>query len=485
MDLDEKTFADYFQAAGYRTAAFGKWHNGSQYPFHPMGRGFDGFYGFTSGHWGNYFNPPLEHNGTMTRGQGFIIDDLTDRAINFIETNKDDPFLIYLPYNTPHSPMQVPDRWYAKFQDMDMPEHRFSDRENVDHTRAAYAMCENIDWNIDRLTDAIREYGLEENTIVVYMSDNGPNGWRWNGGLKGIKGSNDEGGVRSPFVISWKGVIPEGRVVSKIAAAFDIFPTLLDLVNIDIQPRNKLDGRSLKKLILEDEPNWEERKIVSYWRGKTSVRSDKYLLDPRNRLYDLSKDIGQVNDLSDRNPDIVADLIDFRNNWNSEVLAELPDIDDRPIPVGHPDFPVTYLPARDGKPHGNIRRSNRYPNDSYFTNWIAVSDSITWDIEVFDDWIYQVELYYTCRESDVGSIVELKFDLPLQFMIEDAHDPPEQGAENDRVPRIESYVKDFKVMNAGMMGLTRGRGRLTMKATHIANNKVIDLRMISFTKVKP
>ena len=116
LDLDERTIADVFRAAGYATGAFGKWHNGTQFPYHPRGRGFDEFYGFCSGHWGDYFRPPLEHNGQLVRGEGFISDDLTDHALSFIESHRDRPFFCYVPFNTPHSPMQVPDRFFNKFQ---------------------------------------------------------------------------------------------------------------------------------------------------------------------------------------------------------------------------------------------------------------------------------------------------------------------------------------------------------------------------------
>ncbi|HAL15167.1 MAG TPA: N-acetylgalactosamine 6-sulfate sulfatase, partial [Planctomycetaceae bacterium] len=121
MNLGEVTIGDMFKSAGYRTAAFGKWHNGMQYPYHPNGRGFDEYYGFCSGHWANYYSPMLEHNGKIVRGDGFVIDDFTNKAMEFIEesvTNKSgEPFFAYLPYNTPHSPMQVPDRWWDKFKD--------------------------------------------------------------------------------------------------------------------------------------------------------------------------------------------------------------------------------------------------------------------------------------------------------------------------------------------------------------------------------
>ena len=189
MDLDETTIADVFKAAGYATAAFGKWHNGMQYPYHPNGRGFDEFYGFCSGHWGDYFSPPLDHNGKIVRGEGFVIDDFTDKAMDFMEANQEKPFLVYLPYNTPHSPMQVPDRWWDKFKNKELAKRHFNSKnEKLGHTRAALAMCENIDWNVGRVLEKLDSLKLSEDTIVVYFCDNGPNGVRWNGRMKGRKG---------------------------------------------------------------------------------------------------------------------------------------------------------------------------------------------------------------------------------------------------------------------------------------------------------
>jgi arylsulfatase A-like enzyme len=234
MNLDETTFADIFREAGYATAAFGKWHNGMQYPYHPNGRGFDEFYGFCSGHWGDYFSPPLEHNGKIVQGQGYVPDDITTRAIDFIRENRENPFLVYIAQITPHTPMQVPDRWYDKFSEM-VPDMYTDDRytEDIEFTRAALAMCENIDWNVGRITGALRELGLEENTIVIFMNDNGPNSFRWNGGMKGRKGSTDEGGVLSPLFMQWKGTISAGTVIEEISGAIDVLPTLADLAGIE------------------------------------------------------------------------------------------------------------------------------------------------------------------------------------------------------------------------------------------------------------
>lgn len=141
MNLGETTVAEVFRNAGYATAALGKWHDGMQFPYHPNGRGFDEFYGFCSGHWGDYFSPPLEHNGALVQGTGYLTDDFTRHAMEFMTAHCKDPFFVYLAFNTLHSPMQVPDRWWRRFAGSDLPaRHRDPDRESLPHTRAALAM---------------------------------------------------------------------------------------------------------------------------------------------------------------------------------------------------------------------------------------------------------------------------------------------------------------------------------------------------------
>ncbi len=230
LDLDERTIADIFKGAGYSTGMFGKWHNGIQYPYHPTGRGFDEFYGFCSGHWGDYFSPPLDHNGQIVQGQGFMADDLTSHAIDYIKQQQGRPFFCYLALNTPHSPMQVPDPYWERFKDLD-PQLKATNpaQENLPMTRAALAMVENIDDNVGRLLDALHEQKLADNTIVAFFCDNGPNSFRWNGGMKGRKGQTDEGGVRSPLLVRWPGKIPAGKRVEPVAGAIDLLPTLADL----------------------------------------------------------------------------------------------------------------------------------------------------------------------------------------------------------------------------------------------------------------
>lgn len=485
LDLDELTIAEVFKNAGYATAAYGKWHNGMQFPYHPNARGFDDFYGFCSGHWGDYFSPQLEHNGKLVRGNGFIIDDLTNRAIRYIENNKDKPFFLYLPYNTPHSPMQVPDRWWNKFKDKELEMLGDDAEEDLAFTRAALAMCENIDWNVGRLMEKLNQLRLKENTIVVYMSDNGPSSSRWNGGMKGRKGSTDEGGVRSPLFLSWPGKIKAGTEITRLAAAIDLLPTLAELAGVDYKLAKALDGVSLRPLLLEEAGSWTDRFIFSHWNGRVSVRSQQYRLDHEGKLFNMKSDPGQLSDVTSDYPAEAKALREEAEAWRRSVFAELPKKDDRPLTVGHPAAIYTQLPARDGVGHGNITRSSRHPNCSFFTNWISLEDKITWDIEVLASGKFEVELYYTCPEKDAGSSFELTFaGSSLAGRILEGYDPPLRGMEHDRVERIESYVKDFKPLNLGVLSMEKGRGPLTIKAVNIAGKQLMDVRLLMLKRIE-
>lgn len=480
LDLDEVTIADTFRAAGYATAAFGKWHNGTQYPYHPRGRGFDEYYGFTSGHWGHYFSPILDHNGVIVRGKGFVIDDFTDHALQFIEQNKDRPFFCYLPYNTPHSPFQVPEKFYSKFANAPIEmRNRDPEKEEIDKTRCALAMCENIDFNVGRILKKLEKLQLSENTIVVYFADNGPNTWRWNDGMKGKKGSTDEGGVRSPCLIRWPGMIPAGSRIPQIAGAIDLLPTLADMAGIDLASKKALDGVSLKPLLTGGPSDGADRSIFSHWRGKVSVRTQQYRLDTAGKLYDMIADPGQDQDISSQQPELARQLRQNVAEWKQEVLGEY-EKKPRPLLVGFATAPETQLPARDGEFSGNVARSGRAPNCSFFTNWTSTEDRIWWDVEVLEPGTYDVAVLYTCEPKSVGATFELSLgDSTMIATVKDAHHPPLRGAESDRANRgSESYVKDFKEWNTGRIELSKTRGKLTLRALDIPGQSVMDVRML-------
>jgi arylsulfatase A-like enzyme len=493
LNLDEKTIGDTFKAAGYATAAYGKWHNGAQYPYHPNARGFDDYYGFCSGHWGDYFNPPLEHNGDLVRGNGFIIDDLADHAIEFIAKHRSEPFFCYVPFNTPHTPLQVPDQFYDKFAKADLPMRADppakgagkgagkGNQEDLAKTRAVMAMCENIDWNVGRILAKLDELKLADNTIVLYFCDNGPNTHRWNGGMKGRKGSTDEGGVRSPLVIRWPGKIPAGTQVRQISGAIDLLPTLASLAGVRVVSEKPLDGRDISPLLTGSAPSLPDRMIFSHWAGKVSVRTQQYRLDMAGKLFDMVKDPGQKSPITDQ-PEVAARLQAAVESWTKELVAPLAtnEKDVRPFPVGYRQFPITWLPARDAVESGTIERSSKAPNCSYFTHWTSPDDRITWDVEVATTGRYEAVVYYTCPASDVGSTIELSFgDAKVSAPVTVAHDPPLRGKEHDRASRdAESYVKDFAPLQLGVVELKQGRGPLTLRAPKIVGKQAIDMRTV-------
>ena len=483
LNTDEKTIADTFKTAGYATGAFGKWHNGTQYPYHPNARGFDEYYGFCSGHWGNYFDPILEHNGKIVRGKGYITDDLTNHALEFIERNRSRPFFCYLPYNTPHSPMQVPDRFFDEHKDNPLKmRNRDPEKEELDKTRCALAMCENIDWNVGRVLKKLSELNLSNNTIVIYFSDNGPNSWRWNDGMKGRKGSTDEGGLRVPCIVRWPGRIKPGKKIPQIAAAIDLLPTLADMAGIQVISTKRLDGISIKSLLMGSSESWKDRMIFSHQRGRVSVRTQRYRLDYTGKLFDMKTDPMQNHDFSKDRPQAAEKLREAVARWKEEVLPGIAK-DDRPFPVGYSEFPTTFLPARDGVPHGSVRRSARAPNCSFFTGWSSVEDKITWDIEVANKGDYEAAVYYTCPPDDVGSTVELSFGQSrARGTVTVPHDPPLVGMEFDRCDRgSESFVKDFRPLVLGTFKLKKGRGLLTLRALNVAGKQVMDVRAVKLT----
>lgn len=489
INPDETTVADLLRNAGYATGAFGKWHNGTQAPYHPNDRGFGEFYGFTSGHWGHYFSPPLDHNRKTVRGKGYIVDDLTDEAIRFIRENRDRPFFCYLPYNTPHSPMMVEDKFYDRFAEVD-PAMKFHEPEKEDlaMTRAALAMVENIDWNVGRVLEALESLNLSDNTIVIYFSDNGPNSFRWNGGMKGRKGSVEEGGLRSPFLVRWPHKVPAGLRIREIAAAIDILPTLADWCGISALPAKPLDGKSLVPLFSgdRDAPEaWPDRILLQHYRNKLSVRNQRFRLDSEGRLFDIDADRGQNHDVSAEHPDTTTALRAAAKAYRAEVKELSARNDHRPFTVGY--HAHTTLPARDGVPHGDVQRSSIAPNNSFFENWTSEAGTITWEIEVAENSDFEVILNYTCREEDLGVVLALtdRHGASVRKGITEAFDPPLYDKSKERVAVSHYFVKDFKPLPLGTMRLPAGRNTLTLSAENFVGPEAVDVHSLELTQSTP
>ena len=488
MDPAERTLANVFRDAGHATGCFGKWHNGTQWPYHPQARGFDTFYGFTEGHWNSYNDAPMEHDGRFVRGTGFIVDDITSHAIDFVRRSQaaEKPFLCYLAMNTPHSPMDVPDDEWSRFRDKPIglrgPE---GDGEDLPFTRAALAMMENLDANVGRVLATLNSLGIADDTIVVFFSDNGPNSSRWCGGLRGRKGSTDDGGVQSVCCIRWPGRIRSGTRMPQLAAAIDLLPTLAALAGVALGPTQPLDGIDLSAILLgtaESEAVAQQaaaRTIQASFGGKVSVRSQTHRLDAEGRLYQMDADPGQTRDLAAERPEEAARLGAIAAAWRRDVLNAVPPPQEERFPVGSPGAPHTELPARDGLPHGGVARSSKAPNCSSFTNWKTTDDSITWTVDVLTAGSYDAELWYTCPEADAGSTVTLTCGpASTQATIQPGWDPP-LDTNHDRVPRKgEGFDKEFRQLALGQIELAAGPTTLTLRATAIPGSSVADVRRL-------
>src|SRR5262245_175743 len=415
------------------------------------------------------------------KGKGYITDDLTAHAVSFLKANAaaGKPSFCYLALNTPHSPMQVPDEYWQRFEKTPL-KLTGDKKEDMNHTRAALAMCENIDDNVGRLLAALKDQMLDQNTIVVYFSDNGPNGPRWNGGMKGRKGSSDEGGVRSPLLVRWPAKVKPGTVVTPIAAAVDLYPTLIDLAGVGRVGDKPFDGTSLAPWLLGHDAKPSDRILFQHWSGRVSARDQRYRLDTAGQLFDMVSDPGQRKNVAAEKPEVARRLSDAVDRWKREALGELPKSDTRPFPVGYAEFPRTVLPARDGVAHGGVKRSASAPNCSFFTHWTTADDRMTWQIDVNAAGKFEAIIHYTCPKADVGAALEMTAgDAQWTGAIADARDPPLRGKEHDRVSRgAEAFVNDFRPLPLRVVKLPAGKATLTLRATKVAGAQVADVRAV-------
>jgi arylsulfatase A len=478
MRSEEVTFAEALGDVGYRTGLFGKWHNGEHYPYTPQGQGFTEALGFNLGHWNNYFDTSLKHNGRWVKTKGFISDVLTDAALGFIDKNRARPFLCYLSYNAPHAPVQVPGKYFDKYKARGLN----------DYLSSVYGMVENLDDNLGRVLKRLDELKLRDNTIVIFMTDNGPNGARFNGGMRGVKGSLHEGGSRVPFFLRWPTRFKQPVLIEQIAAHIDVFPTLLELCGVPMPKTLPQDGRSLVPLLEGKNENWPERTLFTQHRlpnnGQTgAVRTQRYRLVNEGRgweLFDMKADPGQAQNIAAMQPELVRQLASAYEKWWSGILPQA-QLSRLPIPVGYAPEPLIELPAAQATFDGGIRFSGRYPNNAWLTGWTNPAAIIEWELEVVRGGNYEVGLQYLCAEQ-AGARVRLsaagaQVDASLRPTAS------RQIASPDRVPRAEVYEMEWASLRAGTLRLPRGKTKLTLRALAKPGEAVLDLKAITLKRV--
>ena len=449
MHGEEVTLAEMLAKAGYRTGIFGKWHLGDNVPLRPEEQGFGEVLVHNGGGIGqpsdppgsSYFDPILRHNGKWSKHKGYCTDVFFDAAMTFIEANRDKPWFAYIPTNCPHGPFQIAESYWKPYKAKGLD----------DRTAKVYGMVQNIDENMGRLFAKLDELKLADDTIVIFLTDNGPNGRRYNCGMRGHKGSVYEGGIRTAFFLRWPARLKAGRKLDRIAAHIDVAPTLLDACGAKPPADVKFDGLDLLPLMLGTAGDWPDRTLYVQWhRGDVpqryracAARGQRYKLVNGKQLYDIANDPGETKDIAAEHPDIVERMCKGYDAWFDDVSATR-GYDPPRIHIGAPAENPTILTKQDW----------RGPRAGWRPNSLG-----HWEVRVVHAGTYEVKLRF--RRMKAAGEAEFKLGgLALKA-------PLEKGATSCVFPnvaltpgdgRVEAWVKlGDKTFGVSYVDLTRAK----------------------------
>ena len=440
MDAAVKTIPEYLGEAGYRTGLFGKWHNGATKPYDPAGQGFDEFLGFTLGHFNDYFNGELENErNEVVPFSGDLTQILTDTAAAFMLEDAPGPFFCMLAYQAPHTPVQVADKYWGEVKKRGLS----------DYNTGIYAMIESIDDRMGQLLSRLEAAGKLENTVVIFSTDNGPNGDRYRMGLKGTKGHVDEGGVRVPFAIRLPGDHPaNGKTFDTPAAHIDLLPTLLELTGQPVP--DGLDGMSLVHLLEGGSGMGDvERAIYTFRQGYDhqtypgGMRDSRYLYvgqsSTEHEFYDLRADPGQTNNIFDDSGLLAQE---YKERYFS-VAANVgrPDLVAPPIDLDATNDPV-HLLAHEGEPEGETKFSGKA---GWANDWFIDLDEAgaAWPITNGEERTYTAILHYN-NTSGADRSVTLTTDKNTTQTNTLSPFPGTQLPVTDRTKRKEVYPRTWQ-----------------------------------------
>lgn len=313
---DEVTMAEVFKSAGYATGCVGKWHVGKHAPFLPTNQGFDGYYGIP---YSNNMSPKVLIRGTEVVESPFdnrmLTEQFTDKALAFIEKQNDRSFFLYLPYSAPHFPVQPHPDWKGK--------SAFGPYGDV---------IEELDWSIGRILKSLKKKRLDQKTLVIFITDNGPERKEQASALplRGFKWDAYEGSHRVPCIMRWPGHIKPGTASHNVVSMIDLLPTLAHVANIDldnvIPEGRKIDGLQLWDAI-RARPGAKTREYLLFWHGQgrpMAIRSGKWKLFPEQKtLYDLSTDVSETTNVAGNNPEIVKQLSAKYDELLQEIEANI------------------------------------------------------------------------------------------------------------------------------------------------------------------
>ncbi len=447
---NEVTVGQMFTDAGYETGMFGKWHLGDNYPYRPEDRGFTevfrhggGGVGQTPDLWDNaYFGGSYFHNGNVVAADGFCTDVFFNRANAFITkcAKEQKPFFAYIATNAPHGPLHCPQKYLDMYSGQS------------DKIAAFFGMITNIDDNVGKTRKLIEQLGIADDTIFIFTTDNGTaSGAKvYNAGMRAGKGSPYDGGHRVPFFLHWPaGGITQQHDVKELTHAVDIVPTLLEMTGVPKPEEVKFDGVSIASLLdPTKDVDWPHRYVISdsqrvrdpiKWRG-SSVMSQEYRLINGKELYRITDDPGQKNDIAQANPEVVAKMRAFYDQWWAELKPTFSQTTE--IYLGHPDHPVVNLTAHDWIQRvyppwhqGSIRTAKRKQKGSE-----KLIHRGHWAVKAVRDGKYQISL----RRWPVESGAAINASLPA----------------GDDVP---GATKAFRTAVGNAIGATHGVLRIDAK----------------------
>lgn len=341
LNQEETTMAEFFKASEYKTGLFGKWHLGRNYPYRPIDRGFDewvghgdGGTGTASDYWDNdKMNDTYMRNGAWEKFDGFGNDVFFNEAQNFISKNKDEPFFVYLATNIPHAPWNIQNEWRDTYKKLNRESPKWESEMDF------LSSISHFDKNFGKLREFLKANKLDENTIIIFLTDNGTVTGNdiYNAGMQGKKGWVYEGGHRVPFYMHWPaGKMTTPKDIDNLTSHIDILPTLIDICELKTPKRKQLkfDGKSLVSLINNNKPDWEKRVLFqhsqntneNYTKWENSlVYTESWRLVNKNELYNIKTDPGQKNNLADQHPEMIKELSKkYDDFWEEIQVANNP-----------------------------------------------------------------------------------------------------------------------------------------------------------------
>lgn len=429
MAPEEVTMAEIFREAGYATGHFGKWHLGDNYPSRPHDQGFMTSVWHQSGGMAQigdipnyhrrdsaYFDPILWKNNEKYASKGYCSDVFTDEAIRFMQAHKDGPFLTYLAFNAPHTPLQVPKSYYDRYRDLTVDPETYRAKGQYVHdvspnhqeaARGVYAMVTNIDDNIKRLMAALEEMNVADNTIVIFLTDNGPQQYRYVGGYRGTKGMVREGGIHVPFYMRLPAGMSGVKQVTQPAAHIDVLPTLAALCGVALPTGPELDGEDLTVFLQSEEATPLNRSLFFEWqrsypelyRNMAVIRDGYKLMGFTGgdaeigelELYNLHKDPFEANNLVQEEPVIASLLKSELDRWHADIMSS-PHINHLPRIII-------------GSEHENPSVLNRNDARGLQIIWAQPDVYVSWDVTVAHKGNYSVKVNFTEALPEKGQFV--------------------------------------------------------------------------------